>query len=173
MYFQLDKQLNAKYQTRNRIIHKTKHDKNAHTQKRGYEWKKLDKLNTSISSFIRQDGTNGNCLSLEKKSSRVAWRKKSTCNVYRKRNNNNNNEKNKFKQTWNENSWPAFVENTAKIEWYFLSLTKNVLPNALHFLRDYLGCTVSLGPIQNGHFIVRNEIDRKRTNKHAKRTALK
>lgn len=41
------------------------------------------------------------------------------------------------------------------------------------FLRDYLGCTVSLGPIQNGHFIVRNEIDRKGTNKHAKRTALK
>lgn len=60
----------------------TKLNTKNHTNTRTHTILQLEKkLNTSISSFIRQDGTNGNCLSQEWKNHRVelnwvAWHKK-------------------------------------------------------------------------------------------------
>lgn len=136
--------------------------------------KKLDKLNTSISSFIRQDGTNGNCLSLEKKieSGRVAQKINLQCLSKAQQQ-----QQQRKKQVQTNMEWKLVASFRGKYGKnrviFSFTYEKCFAKCTTFFLRVYLGCTVSLGPIQNGHFIVRNEIDRKGTNKHAKRTALK
>lgn len=186
---------NTKNQMWNRFIHKTKISDTKNNKKRTKCKQTGKNLNTSISSFIRQDGTNGNCLSWEwpnrnKKKHRVVLSRvaKQKINfalfieIVEKTAIPTNDER---QQQKNRGQRSRKIQ--SKIECYFLSLTKNVCQ--LHFFVSIFVSFVVLfyflwfayGP--NGHIvqaIVRYTIDRgkwndnnkKYTNKHAKRTAL-